>query len=384
MTTILRHKVAKAALASLLAFSSTLSGSISAEIPFYVSASPYAGVGKGIYRGLLNTQSGQLSRLEQVASLRSPTFLAISSDCRRLYAAQAWSAGGDLAAFRIQEDGSLAQINRIRFRSGGAADHISIDATGRFLLAASWKGLITDFPIEPDGAIGDEISSYVFSGSGPAKYQDAAHCHSIYSDALGKFAYVCDLGSDVIGIFRIDSPEGALAPAKPFSRVPAGSGPRHLAFGGDRFVYVNNQMGRTVSVFSRDPLTGRLSLIQTTPTISEDVVAPPSTDTSEIAVHPSGKWLYVGNRRYNAITVFEIEAAGTLRWVGCCPVDLKDPVSFAIDSSGEWMVAAGQDDTRIVVLRIDVATGKLTATGQQAAVEGPSCIVFAESKPLAL
>jgi 6-phosphogluconolactonase len=52
------------------------------------------------------------------------------------------------------------------------------------------------------------------------------------------------------------------------------------------------------------------------------------------------------------------------------------PRGFAIDPSGKWLITAGQNDDRIVVLRIDQITGQLTPTGQSAEVGSPVSIFF--------
>jgi 6-phosphogluconolactonase len=58
----------------------------------------------------------------------------------------------------------------------------------------------------------------------------------------------------------------------------------------------------------------------------------------------------------------------------------KFPRSFAIDPTGQWLITAGQQDNRIAVLKIDQATGRLTATDQSAAVGVPVCVLFVPKK----
>ena len=57
-------------------------------------------------------------------------------------------------------------------------------------------------------------------------------------------------------------------PIHPPGVVPAGTGPRHLAFGpGGTMVYVNGEMGRNVTTFKRDVATGELTALQTLPLV---------------------------------------------------------------------------------------------------------------------
>ena len=358
-----------------------------AEIPFYVSSCPFGSFppGKGIYLGSLDTETGKLGPLTLAAEVTNPTFLALSHDGRFLYASL--NQRECLAAYRIETGGLLRLLNRVSFTSDsihpGGALHLSIDATGQQILAAWWQGPVATFSTAADGSIAKQESYYIFKGSGPAIYQETAHPHSIYPDPSNRFAYVCDLGSDVIGVFSFDNLTGALLPKLPFAHVAPGSGPRHLAFSPEgRFVYVNNQMGLSVSVFAHNPTTGTLQLLQIIPTFPPGTAPPLKTNTSEIACHPSGRWLYVATRGPDsAIAVYAIEPDGHLDWVETHPAEVKIPHNFAIDPSGQWLIVGGGDDHRIVVLRIDPATGRLASTGQAASISTPSCIVFPALHP---
>jgi len=354
-----------------------------AEIPFFVGSCPFGPFppSKGIYRGSLDAETGKLGPLTLAAAVTNPAFLALSHDGHFLYAALNQSKAC-LAAFRIEAGGRLRLLNRVSFMNAaihpGGSLHLSCDSTGKQILAAWWQGPVAAFSTAADGSIASQASYYVFKGSGPAIYQETAHPHSIYPDPSNRFVYVCDLGSDVIGVFNFDSQTGALMPKLPFARLAPGSGPRHLAFGSDgRFVYVNNQMGLSVSVFARNPSTGTLTLLQTISTFPPGTAPPLNTNTSEIACHPSGRWLYVATRGPDsAIVVYAIKSDGLLEWVEAHPAEVKIPHNFAIDPSGQWLIAGGGDDHRIVVLRIDPATGRLATTGQEASINTPSCIVF--------
>ncbi len=351
------------------------------EVPFYVSTCPYSSkaIGKGIYRGTLDVDTGALGPLVLAAEAPSPTFLAMAPDGRFLYAALN-RAGGGFAAYRVDPQGGLELINRAPFDQAGSAVHLTVDATGRYLLAASWGGIVAAFRLGGDGSIlTPAVSSYTFAGCGPARYQEAAHPHAIYADPSNQFVYACALGADSIGVFKFDARTGSLTPVLPFALMPAGSGPRHLAFGvGGKTVYVNGQMGRMVGVFSRDTATGALKLIQTLSTLPPGAEPPKDADTSEIMSHPSGHWLYVGNRTHDSLTVYRINAAdGRLEWVENVPSGIKSPVNFAFDPTGRWLVVAGQTDTRIAVFGVDPATGRLTGPRTVPLDDsGPACVVF--------
>jgi len=100
-------------------------------------------------------------------------------------------------------------------------------------------------------------------------------------------------------------------------------------------------------------------------------------DTAEIAVHPSGKFLYVSNRGRDSIAVFAIDPVkGKLTPVADIATQGKTPRNFAIDPAGKYLLAANQGSNDIVVFKIDPATGALTLTGQVIEVPSPVDIAF--------
>ena len=353
-----------------------------AEVRFYLGTYTN-GLSDGIYSGTLDTDTGRISPLELAAKAASPNYLALSPDGKFIYASTL-AGDGSVAAFRVEGGGKLAELNEIS--SGGGARHISVDAAGRNLLAANYVGgSAVCFRIQPDGSIGERTAFVQLTGSGPnPKRQTQPHIHSIYPDAANRHAYACDLGTDHVWLFDFDTNTGSLTLEKDGpGKMPPGSGTRHLAISSDgKFVYANGEMGLNVTVFARDAATGALTAMQTVPTLPAGAATNEMT-SAEIFCHPSGKWLYVSNRDIStnggrdSLAVFAIAADGRLKWIQNVPAEVKVPRGFGIDPTGQWLIAGGQTDNRIVVFKIDGATGKLTPTGQSATVGAPICVIFA-------
>ncbi len=351
-----------------------------ADSRFYVAAS--AGKAEGIYTDTLDPDTGKLGTLELAAPAGGPGFLAASRDGRFLYATTRSSAG-KVSAYATSPGGKLNALNDQSSGINGPC-HVWVDATGRDVFVASYGGgSIACFAAKPDGSLGDRSAFVQYTGSGPdPKRQKKPFAHSIYTDPSNRFVYSCDLGTDNIWIFKFDAATGALTPAEPPSaKVPPGSGPRHLAFDTDgTHVFVANEMGLSVTVFARDLATGALTPIQTAPALPENIPAAGAT-TAEISCHPSGKWLYVSTRGPDVLTVFAIAPGGKLDRIQVAPAEVKVPRGFAIDPTGRWLIAAGQNDGRIAVLKIDPATGMLSPTDQAANASSPICILFAPGDP---
>ncbi len=344
-------------------------------IPFYIGT--YSGAGKqtGILLSTLDSKSGAITEPRTVAELENPSFLAIPPDGKFLYAAIEHE-GGAVAAFRIREDHSLVPLNTKSSRGKGAC-HVWAD--GAHVVVSNYSsGNVNCFPVLPDGSLGDATADVSFSGSGPdAKRQQKPYAHAAITTPDGRFVYVCDLGTDHVWIFRLDPDSGKLIPAEPDKgSVPPGGGPRHLALSpkGD-FLYVNNEMGLSISAFARDYQTGALKLIQTIPTLPGEAVREGAT-TSALAIHPSGRWLYVSNRGHNSISVYDILADGTLRFSQNSPSTADMPREFSIDPSGTWLLVAGQKDGVLVPMRINATDGTIIPAGRLQTNSIPVSLAF--------
>lgn len=355
--------------------------SFAADGTFYLGTYTKSGKSKGIYVGKLDTETGKLGPVELAGEAKSPSFVALSPNQKFLYASIE-DGGGSVGAFAVGADGKLKALNTLPSGGGGAC-HAWVDATGKNVFTANYGGgSIAVFQTKADGSLAERTAFVQFEGSGPdSRRQEKPHGHSIYTDAANKFVYSCDLGTDNVWIFKLDAEKGSLTPATPPSgKVPPGAGPRHLALHPNgKFAYVNNEMGLSVTAFSVDTASGALTPLHTLPTVPEGT-DPKGVSTAEIFTHPTGKWLYVSNRAHDTIAVYAIGADGRLTWIENAPAQVKVPRGFGIDPTGKWLITAGQNDDRIAVLKIDPATGRLTATDQSAEVGSPVCVLFAPVK----
>src|SRR5271169_691925 len=104
----------------------------------------------------------------------------------------------------------------------------------------------------------------------------------------------------------------------------------------------------------------------------------PATNTgAEVAVAPSGRFVYGSNRGHDSIAIFAVDhAQGTLSPVGWEPTQGKTPRFFGLDPAAKFLYAANQDSDTIVTFRVNPATGRLAPTGQVVKVGSPVCIIF--------
>ena len=137
-----------------------------------------------------------------------------------------------------------------------------------------------------------------------------------------------------------------------------------------------NELNATVTAYAYDPTAGQIGKeLQTISTEPPGYSGPHST--AEIAVHPSGKFLYASNRGYNSIISYRIDAeTGLLSVIGHARQGVSFPRNFAIDPSGRWLYVANQKGDTIVQFGINAETGELTPTGQVTTSITPVAIVF--------
>ncbi len=128
-------------------------------------------------------------------------------------------------------------------------------------------------------------------------------------------------------------------------------------------------------MFAYDAAAGTLEAKQAVGTLPADFNGP--NDTAEIAVHPSGKFLYVSNRGRDSIAIFVIDPkTGILTSIGDFLTRGKTPRNFVIDPSGHFLLAANEDTNDIEVFKIDTNSGELAFTGERVEVPSPVDIAF--------
>jgi 6-phosphogluconolactonase len=354
-----------------------------AEVQRFYVAGRARGADVGIYRGRLDLATGKVSIAGRAAEAQQPSFLALHPTGRYVYLANAMrefrgAPGGALGAYRIEASGDLALLNEQPSR-GTSTCHLTVDATGRHLLAVNYgTGSVIVCPIADDGRLGEATAFIQHEGhSVDPRRQKGPHAHSVNLDAANRFAFVADLGLDKVMVYRFDATAGTLAPHDPpWVATEPGAGPRHFAFHpSGRFAYVLNEMASSVTAMAYDAAAGVLTPIHTVTMLPEEFDA--MNTGAEVAVHPSGRFVYASNRGHDSIAVFRIdEKTGRLTPAGHASTRGKRPRHFAVDPSGRYLLAANRDSNTIVAFRIDAETGALEPTGSTAEAPGAICILM--------
>lgn len=339
------------------------------------------GKGAGIYCCRYEAATGALTVRSVQPGIVNPSYLAIDAARRRLYAVSEvlTSDGGPtgaIYAYTIDPDtGQLTFLNR-QYTGGGAPCYVSI--TEAHVLVANYAGgSVAVFPMKADGSLGAATDIVQHEGASiNVARQEAPHPHCIILDPAGRYAHVPDLGIDCVVSYAFDAKRGRLQTGPGCVGTRPGAGPRHLVFDADgRYAYLISELDATVTVFAYAAKTGELTPVETLDAQPEGYDGVCSG--ADIHLTPDGRFLYASLRGTGEIVGYVV-AAGTGSLTGRSHVSTrgKTPRNFAIDPTGQFLVAANQDSDTLVTFRIDQHTGKLSDPVHIADVPSPVCVAF--------
>ncbi len=338
-----------------------------------------AGQPAGIYHADLNEESGKLGNAELAMELEGAGWVTKHPVFDVLYSTG--NVNGDASVLAIDVSGSAGKLLNSQGTGGARSCFITTDQTGKILISAQYGGSsVSVFSIHGDGSL-DPRCQLIKHGepSRVHKNQKAAHPHYVAISPDNRFAYVCDLGMDKIVVYEIDHDAAQLKEVSQVSAI-AGGGPRHMKFHPDgKFALVLNELTLSVSVFRFDADSGALTMVGTTETLtSAEKALNTFNSASEIRIHPSGKFVYTGNRGHDSISIFQFDSAsGDLKRQNVIHMRGAWPRNFNLSPNGHFLLAAGKDTNSVSVFKVDPQTGDLQYQQHSSKfVPGPICVMF--------
>jgi 6-phosphogluconolactonase len=319
----------------------------------------------GAYR--LDGASGELRAETRYRADDNVMPLALSPDAGTLYAATRGDQPSIVTYAIDAHTGELKRSNAAPIESNLA--YLSADATGRYLLGASYG--------EHRASLYD--AARIAQGDGTTlQFADGIeHAHSVISTRDGRFAYVSSLGADTLHCFELR--DGALH-ALDVVTVDANFGPRHLRFSPDeRTLYVVSEFRATVASFTRDAETGKLGAMKVSdrpdalsrleqgrvrPSFASGQQIDPKVLATliwgaDIQLTPDGRFVYVCERTSSRLITYRVDTDGALRYAGFIDTETQ-PRGFRIDPTGRFLVACGEKSTHVSSYAIDQTTGALS------------------------
>ena len=202
--------------------------------------------------------------------------------------------------------------------------------------------------------------------------------HAVAVDPSGRFAYMANDGegdtAGSVSIYSIDVTTGALMPTgtiqAPCVPSPGSCSPWSLAVQpSGKFAYVANEGGfspTSVSIYAIDATTGGLTRVG---------LATADGRAVAVVVDPSGKFAYVADGENSdgskgLVSMYTIDSAtGILTSVGTVAAGVS-PFSIAIHPTGKFVYVVNHDSNDISMYTLNTTTGNLTSIGTLAAVAG--------------
>ncbi|MBO4284177.1 MAG: beta-propeller fold lactonase family protein [Clostridia bacterium] len=255
---------------------------------------------------------GELT-LRDTLPLPSPNYLVFDGDTAYATLSRPFPDSDLSGVIRLSvaPDGSLSRSGEMVPTGGRGACHL-VALNGDLYVANYGSGSVT--------RIGGETVVHEGNGPDPIR-QEAPHCHGVFFSPDKRYLLVCDLGLDTVFVYDRELSEISHA------KVPDGAGCRHLVFSRDgRFVYVENEMGCSVSVFAYSD--GRLFYRATCPTRTYASHDGPDKG-SAIKLSQNGRRMYITNRGENEVVVLSCRGE-KLRVIGRAPTGGDEPRDFAL------------------------------------------------------
>ncbi|WP_431097007.1 lactonase family protein [Polaromonas aquatica] len=348
-------------------------------LPLLVGTSMMAATGAAasatwVYISNADSQDISVFQLDRAAGALKPVVtvpvggtampMVVSKDKKFLYVALR-SQPFRVVTFAI--DGATGGLKKLGEASlADSMANIDLDATGRWLFAASYGGnKITVNSVGADGLVGP-VQQIV---------PTAPNAHAIHQDPAGRYVFATSLGGDNLSSWRFDPKTGQLSANDPalVNVSPAKTGPRHFLWNKTQtHAYLLNELDGGVDVFAYDGSKGAMRHLQRSTVMPAGFTGKPWA--ADLQLSADGRYLYGSERTSSTLTTFKVDpATGLLQTAGTTPTE-KTPRGFAVDSSGKFLISTGQGSHAVSLHPIDGATGVPVAGASQPAGKNPNWV----------
>jgi len=291
-----------------------------------------------------------------------PVALAVDPNGAFMYVAQYTS--NDVSVYAIEDTTGQLTPSGVAFAVGNAPSAVAIDPTNRFLYVANQSdGTVSAFTLAAGNGFPTAITGSPFVID--------SDLTSLKVSPNGTTLYASSGAEGRVSALAIDQISGALTliSGSPFG---AGAGALSLAIDPtNAFLYVANANADSIAEFSIAASTGGLAGTSGSPLAT-------TSSVQFLAADPNGKFVYVANATSNnEVASYGITPAGGTLTVIAATSAGSVPVALAVDPASTYLYVANNESADVSVFALDAA-GSLTAvTGSPfAAADGPRSIVI--------
>jgi 6-phosphogluconolactonase len=357
---------------------------VAASSSFAASPRQRVFVGSGTPNGILaydwDPVSAELTPVGVAAKIPSVAWITFSPNREFVFTASELDTfngkpTGEVASFRV-ENGELHPLSAQNSASVGTC-YVAVDHTGHVLISADYGGgSASSFLISSSGSLSPLVWTEHYTFHGPnADRQQSAHAHFASFSPDNRYAYINDLGGDVIHIYSLNAATAVLTPAGTY-HARGGAGPRTLHFHpNEHTAYGVNELDSTVDVLDWSKADGSLTLVKRIDLLPEGYHG--LSRACDTVISKNGRFVYFANRDNDFLYSLRADPkTGALTPIGRSSCGGKIPRNFVLDPTEHWMLVANQDSNRISVFARNPETGVLAQEGKSFAAATPMRILF--------
>ena len=209
---------------------------------------------KGVYKVTLDPQKEEITKVELAIPSQKPAYLQVGSD-KRVYAVKQIDDQGGVASYSLKDD-NAKMLSKV-LAAGAPPAYVGLDEKRHLLYSANYHTAKVDvFKINDDGTLTQTDSVLHQGATGPQPEQDSPHVH--FADLTpDQSLVVCDLGMDLVVVYDV-SADGTFSHVQTIKTIPddwtAHNGAAAIRLSKDgKFIYTSNRGENTIAVFEVQP-----------------------------------------------------------------------------------------------------------------------------------
>ncbi|MFC0179995.1 6-phosphogluconolactonase [Thorsellia kenyensis] len=247
----------------------------------------------------------------------------------------------------------------------GSPTHIAIDNTGKYFFSASYSfNHVSICPISQEGIV--EAPIHTIEG--------ICAPHSVNPISDSNTILIPALKEDKIRVFNLAN--GTLIEADTAYMIQKGAGPRHITFHNTKQIgYCLNELDSTISTIKLpDENSTLVDILQTHLSVPVDFNQ--TYWSADIHITPNNRFLYCSERTSSLLTAIELNSEGLInKTIGYYDTELQ-PRGFAIDTTGKFLICAGQQSDKLSLYHIDQNSGELLHRTQYSVGKGAMWVLI--------
>lgn len=317
-----------------------------------------------------------LSNNSVIIPANNPSYIYYDKDSKILLAVEEMNdMKGRIKTFKIDIVKNTYYFVQEALVEGSAPCHITKDPKENIVYISNYmSGNLVSFNYTNEGSIFKNNFRLQFKESSihPIR-QKKSHIHSSFFSP-NNVLYIQDLGGDYIYQVEYKNLSKKNHSFTSF-KTSIGSGPRHLCFSKNGFVYVLQELSSTIDIFRLDENELIIDCIQSISLNTEQY------ETKNLGAHirlsHDEKYIYASNRGdSNTLNVYKRESDGKLVKIQTISCEGKGPRHFDITPNGQFLFVTNQYSNNIAIFSIDLETGLLTYTNKNICLPSPVCIAI--------